>query len=584
MQIFVKTLAGKKIKLDVESSDLIENLRIKIQDEEGTPASHQRLIFSGKQLEDGRILGDYGVKNQSLIILIIIPPPGMQILVQTLTLKTIPLDVELSDSIESIKTRIQSKEGIPPNLQKFIFLGEELDDRRTLADYKVQNKSIINLLFKHPSDVQISPDIQTSSSIQVLIKTLTGKVIELTVETSDLVENLRNKIKNKEGIPPSQQRLIFGGNQLEDGKTLAEYNVENGSTIHLVLRILTDGPFFVKTLTGKTIELNLETSDSIHSVKAKIQDIEGIPIDHQSLIFAGHILDDEKTLEDCRAPKGSTLHLVIKLRPSSDIETPADLEIPSGLEIPPDIQTSSGIQIVIKTLEDKIIELTVETSDLVEDLRNKIENKEGIPPNQQRLIFGGNQLEDGKKLAEYNVENGSTIFLVLRPAPDGPIFVATLTGKTIPLNLETSELIKNVKVKIQDIEGVPIDHQILIFAGNQLDDEKTLADYRAWKGSTLHLVLKLRSSQDTETRPDVQISSDIQISIKTFTGKTIQLNVGSLETIQNIKLKIQNIEEIPWNLQILVFEDRILDDERTLSDHNITQDSILFLRVRLRAE
>lgn len=144
---------------------------------------------------------------------------------------------------------------------------------------------------------------------------------------------------------------------------------------------------FVKTLGGKTITLKVTPCDTTATVLAMIERQEGIPAEMQCLVFAGKQLDSNSTLDEHNIQSNSTLHLILRV--------------------------PTEMQIFIKTLNRKTISLTVSPRDTIDKVKADIQEREGMPPERQRLIYHGKLLEDGSKtLADYNIPKESVIQLV----------------------------------------------------------------------------------------------------------------------------------------------------------------------------
>ncbi|CAH3160664.1 unnamed protein product, partial [Porites lobata] len=210
----------------------------------------------------------------------------------------------------------------------------------------------------------------------------TNQTITLAVDPDDSIANLKSIINAKKGFPVDEQGIVYNGRELEDDRTVSDYNIPNKSTLNLVFRV-NAVEIFVKMSTGIDVRFKLIKSNTIKNVKERIQLSQDIPCDMQRLHYLRRLLEDKYTLSDYSIKNGSVLDCNVLL-------ISINVKMPNKDDISVDVCPEDKVRIVI----------------------DKIQARVAIPSDHQCLMYDGIKLVHGRILRDYQIRNGSILNLV----------------------------------------------------------------------------------------------------------------------------------------------------------------------------
>ncbi|KAG0549207.1 hypothetical protein BDA96_01G235400 [Sorghum bicolor] len=301
-------------------------------------------------------------------------PPHYKIYVKMM--KTVPLDVKSTDTIDQIKSQISALEGIDSSQQALFFAGNQLEKDNRLADYNIMANSCV--------DLYVTDGMQISVSIPSV-----GKTIKLNLKKSQSVADVKAVIEQKGGIPLDEQILMYGCQKLEDNKLLSQCGLSNGHTLH-VLVCPTDKLRISVDVDGeRTINVDVKSWYTVADVKLMIETLEGLPASTQILMRtqpggANTVLKDIETLQNQHIKNNDIVTLYLK------------------------------VNFFIKTYEGRTLVMSMWTCDTAEEVMKVIEEKLEVNTGVYYLHYRGRVLSRGDTLRKHKIGNNSTIDVRLR--------------------------------------------------------------------------------------------------------------------------------------------------------------------------
>ena len=441
--------------------------------------------------------------------------------------RSFELEVDQSINIGTLKQKIQEKEAIPPQCQKLSIDGVRLKDSKKLSDYN-PNKTI--LLERKTK----------SFCVNYIVKGLFINFDKLPCE--EKIESIKREIQEKFDLPVAEQGLAYNGVRLSDEKTLHECKIRNGAMLFLV-PIKTQTVFIRHA--NKSLNFDFETMAVIRECKAKIRASGRFgPMPGEiKLIFGGKTLDDNQTLNELDFSKDTTVHLI-------------------HTDHKPDL-----LEISIQTPEETV-KFQVKASDPVGSLRSLIDKQMKIPDEYEFVNHNEETLDEQKLFSESHIKSGDIIKIKSKAASLVTVYIKG-EHQSLNITVDSSKPVRAIKEEIQKQTNVPVENQILYYAGDTLVDSIQIMDYSIGDESTVSLVV---SQPENNEKPEY-----IEIFVKPTTGKSKRIKVDANGTVEALKKNVKENFETFTMEHVLETEkkEKLADNKKYLSEYNIKGGAIL---------
>ena len=325
-------------------------------------------MYREKALADDKPVDYYNIRRGARVNMLAHKAEKLDLFVKWS--KTVRFQADIWDSIGTLKQAIKSQ-GISVG-RGLRFEGNLLQDDRCIVSYGIPNNYTFQL---------------TLGTIEITARTVTGRELTLRVEDTDRIAAVKERVAEWKGCSQGEIRVIYAGKELENDCVVADHSVAPGAVVHLIGAIR----IFVKTLAGKNITIDCDNTNTIGAIKAEIEQKEGIPAHQQLLLFTGKPLEDDHTLADCRIKHESVL--ILALKPHKEREV--------------------SYTIVLRDKYGETSQLSVKSSDTVEDMRKRVEFRgSDQEAGEPFLVLGGEMMQDGWTLGGYHAAEGVVIDLL----------------------------------------------------------------------------------------------------------------------------------------------------------------------------